>query len=178
MITKQEAIQKKETRFLGKPCKNGHSGWRYTINSDCVECAQSRQETSARKEYESKYRKTAKYQEYQKQYQSKYICTDKYKQQKRVYAEQNKSKLTAKTRKYQAAKLNRTPDWLTPDDLWMIEQAYELAALRGHMFNFPWHVDHILPLLGRVVSGLHVPHNLQVIPAKDNQRKWNTFTVT
>ena len=74
--------------------------------------------------------------------------------------------------------LQRTPKWLTDDDLWMIEQAYELASLRTKMFGFEWHVDHVIPLRGKKVSGLHVPNNLQVIPGIDNQRKTNKFEVS
>ena len=55
----------------------------------------------------------------------------------------------------------------------MIRQAYELAQLRTKIFGFPWHVDHVLPLKGRLVSGLHTPINLQVIPGVDNLRKGN-----
>ena len=73
--------------------------------------------------------------------------------------------------------MHRTPAWLTVDDLWLIEQAYELAALRTKLFGFSWHVDHILPLQGKQVSGLHVPTNLQVIPWVDNVRKANRFEV-
>ena len=72
-----------------------------------------------------------------------------------------------------SAKKQRTPRWLTPDDFWMIEQVYELAALRTKMFGFKWHVDHIIPLQGKTVSGLHVPWNLQVIPALVNLKKGN-----
>jgi hypothetical protein len=74
--------------------------------------------------------------------------------------------------------LQRTPNWLTDDDLWMIEQAYELASLRTKMFGFKWHVDHVIPLRGKQVSGLHVPTNLQVIPQSENQRKTNKFEVS
>lgn len=85
----------------------------------------------------------------------------------------NSGRTLAHTVKRRLAKINRTPTWLTPDDHWIIEQAYELAAMRTKMFGFSWHVDHTLPLQGKTVSGLHVPTNLQVIPAVDNIRKGN-----
>tara|TARA_R110000868_G_scaffold410844_1_gene700436 strand:- start:45 stop:479 length:435 start_codon:yes stop_codon:yes gene_type:complete len=74
------------------------------------------------------------------------------------------------------AKQHRTPAWLTKDDHWLMSQAYELAALRSEMFGFSWHVDHIVPLRGERVSGLHVPWNLQVIPGTENRAKSNKFT--
>jgi hypothetical protein len=92
---------------------------------------------------------------------------------KAKYRKANKGKVQAWGVKRRVAQLNRTPSWLTSDDLWMMSQAYELAALRTNMFGFSWHVDHILPLQGKVVSGLHVPLNLQVIPWVDNVRKGN-----
>jgi hypothetical protein len=87
----------------------------------------------------------------------------------------NKGKVNANTVKRRLAKANRTPAWLTTDDYWMIEQAYELATLRTELFGFAWHVDHVLPLQGKLVSGFHTPYNLQVIPGVDNVRKSNTF---
>ena len=84
------------------------------------------------------------------------------------------NKLTAERR---AAKLQRTPAWLTEDDVWMIGQAYDLAAARSKMFGFSWHVDHTIPLQGKNVSGLHVPQNLQVIPGVENVRKSNRYEV-
>jgi hypothetical protein len=92
---------------------------------------------------------------------------------KKRYAQANKHKVNAAVTKREAAKLQRTPKWLTNDDLWMIEQAYELAVLRGELFGFAWHVDHVFPLQGKQVSGLHAPTNLQVIPWVDNLRKGN-----
>lgn len=71
----------------------------------------------------------------------------------------------------------RTPSWLTTDDHWFIGEIYELAALRTKMFGFAWHVDHIIPLQGKNVSGLHVPLNLRVIPGAENVRKSNQYEV-
>ena len=89
----------------------------------------------------------------------------------------NKPKKAALEAKRRAAILQRTPNWLTDDDLWIIEEAYDLAALRTQTFGFAWHVDHVIPLQGRKVSGLHVPENLQVIPGSDNVKKHNSYTV-
>ena len=92
---------------------------------------------------------------------------------KAKYKAENPAKTSAATAKRRTAKMHRTPAWLPSDDLWLIEQAYELAALRTKMFGFSWHVDHVIPLQGKTVSGLHVPTNLQVIPWLDNVKKAN-----
>ena len=73
--------------------------------------------------------------------------------------------------------INRTPKWLSKDDWWFIKEVYELASLRSKLTKVQWHVDHIIPLRGKNVSGLHVPQNLRVIVWKENQRKTNKFEV-
>jgi hypothetical protein len=98
---------------------------------------------------------------------------DYYKQFRQKYPD----RINAKEVKRKTAKMNRTPPWLTEDDFWLIEQAYNLAAKRTQMFGFSWHVDHIIPLQGKIVSGLHVPCNLQVIPGSINTSKQNKFEV-
>ena len=110
---------------------------------------------------------------------------NKYAKRKEVILKRNKSwkvanpgRVQAMDAKRRAATIQRTPLWLTEDDSWVFAQAYELAALRTKMFGFVWHVDHIVPLQGRLVSGLHVPYNLRVIPAVENLRKSNSFSVT
>ena len=94
---------------------------------------------------------------------------------KKKYKIVNLEKVRADCVYRRVSKMHRTPAWLTSDDHWLIEQAYEIAAVRTKMFGFSWHVDHVIPLQGRLVSGLHVPTNLQVIPAVENIRKANRF---
>lgn len=111
----------------------------------------------------------------------------------KAYAEANPEKRTLARKKWAAAnpgkdvaskalnaqkRKKRIPTWLSEDDKWMVEQAYELAAVRSKMFGFKWHVDHVIPLNGKRVSGLHVPTNLQVVPWLDNLKKHNKFEVT
>lgn len=96
-----------------------------------------------------------------------------------VYAkksrQKNKARVNAENAKRHTEKLNRIPKWLTKDDLWLIKEAYKLAQLRSELFGFEWHVDHIIPLQGKNVSGLHIITNLQVIPGKENLLKANSF---
>ena len=96
----------------------------------------------------------------------------------KIWKTANPDRLQAADAKRRASRLQRTPAWLTEDDLWLLEQIYELAALRTKIFGFKWHVDHVIPLQGTLVSGLHVPHNMQVIPAAENLSKSNKFATT
>ena len=68
--------------------------------------------------------------------------------------------------KRRAKKLNATPKWLSKEDRAKIKDIY-MSCPDGY------HVDHIIPLQGEVVSGLHVPWNLQHLPAQVNISKSN-----
>ena len=103
---------------------------------------------------------------------------EKAKQIEKRYIKKHLPSLIAKNRKRFCGKIQRTPKWLTANDSWMMKEAYHLAALRTKITGFKWHVDHIVPLQGKLVSGFHTPYNLQVIPAVENKRKGNSFAVT
>jgi hypothetical protein len=91
---------------------------------------------------------------------------------KHNYYKVNKSTYNARTRKRQAAKLQRTPAWLTDGSIFEMECIYKYcSALRS--VGLDYEVDHVFPLQGKHVSGLHVPENLQVILASENRSKHN-----
>lgn len=74
-----------------------------------------------------------------------------------------------------ANKANRTPKWLSFSQKLEIECFYYKAMRYEEETGIKYHVDHIVPLNGKNVSGLHVPWNLQIIPAKENLSKGNNF---
>jgi len=103
---------------------------------------------------------------------------EKHLAQKKEYRALNKGKINSLNAARKKVIKQRTPKWIGMTEKFFISEAYELAALRTKMFGFSWNVDHIIPLQGKIVSGLHVPNNLQVIPAIDNIRKKNKYEVS
>lgn len=106
----------------------------------------------------------------------------------REYRRKNKEVLRKKSKIYQkenshvfreiasrrrATKLNATPKWLTKEELLEIKEMYQLAKELSWLSQKGLEVDHIVPLRGKEVCGLHVPWNLRIIPAEDNWAKGN-----
>lgn len=81
----------------------------------------------------------------------------------------------AEAARRRASILQRTPKWLTQEDFSAMRLIYELAKGMTQATGVPHHVDHILPLRGDFVSGLHVPSNLQILTAFENVQKNNKW---
>ena len=166
---RQIALEANETHyFTGNPCKHGHIAKRRVNDRVCMEC-----DNVIKKQYLiDNPEKVAE------QKRNGYIKNKaKYLKQKQQYRQENKGKINALVAKRKSYIKQATPAWVGKEELWLITEIYELAALRTKLFGFGWHVDHIIPLQGKLVSGLHVPENMRVIPAIENIKKKNKFEV-
>lgn len=85
----------------------------------------------------------------------------------------SRSEKTALQAIRQAQKLNATPRWLSDEQLAEINALYARSSQMTRETGVVHHVDHIVPLRGKTVCGLHVPWNLQVITAAENLQKSN-----
>lgn len=99
-------------------------------------------------------------------------------EKRRQWARTNRAAETAKARRYHLSKRRASPLWLSPIQVALIAEHYEIAAARSVQTGIPHDVDHIVPLNGKSVCGLHVPWNLQVIPAVENRAKRNLLLET
>jgi hypothetical protein len=99
------------------------------------------------------------------------ICNERIKD----WSLRNPDKLRVKDAKYRASKLKATPMWLSEGQQEDIKSIYNLARDCELVSGESYHVDHIVPLQGKTVCGLHVPWNLQVLPCDVNIKKGNRY---
>jgi len=85
----------------------------------------------------------------------------------------NKSKVLASVTLRKRKVKQATPKWLTLEQKRDMENIYWLAKDLQSVSGQTYHVDHIVPLKGQNVCGLHVPWNLQVLPSDINMSKGN-----
>ena len=180
--------------YTGEPCKHGHLVQKLTVNGTCVECLRQKKATPQQKERANSARRKARaadpepirqadrlkrkanlalFRERDKKRwengkadkQSAWLKEDR-KKRPWIYTERAR----ARKRKVRQA----TPPWLTKDQRDEIIAVYKKAAELS-LDGLLHHVDHIVPLTGDNVCGLHVPWNLQAIPAHENMSKGNKF---
>jgi hypothetical protein len=96
---------------------------------------------------------------------------------KKAWCLANPDKVASYRAVRKAKLIQRTPRWLREKDYEMMAAFYLLARMLSDETGEPHHVDHIIPLQGEKVSGLHVPGNLQVLTAFENIKKHNTWSV-
>lgn len=87
----------------------------------------------------------------------------------------NKDLRASNEAKRRSSKIRATPVWLTKEHLDSINNFYWLAKDLKAVTGDEYHIDHIVPLKGKNICGLHVPWNLQVLPADLNIKKGNRF---
>lgn len=158
--------------FTGVACKRGHFSERYSNNGQCIQCDKERVKPKEQRQkaiknyYENNKKKCISASKKWKQKSGKgysYVKTSRAK---------NPAFMQFANAKRHAAKIKRTPSWLNIGDWFEIECIYKYcSSLRS--VGLDYEVDHIIPLQGKNVSGLHAPWNLQVITAAENSAKGN-----
>lgn len=143
--------------YTGKPCKRGHVAKRF-VTGGCVICANEDQV----KYY---WQDPEKYRELNRQYHQ----GEDVKERNRIRQNEDYHKRPefwrAMSSWHRADRLKRTVAWSETD---AIRQFYKNCP-PGH------EVDHIIPLQGELISGLHVLGNLQYLPKAVNRAKKNKY---
>lgn len=122
------------------------------------------------RELDAKYRAAdpARVVERVKRYQRRHA--DRYAASQKISRKKNVLRIYAKNSARQRRVRHAMPPWANQ---FFIREIYHLAKLRSAVTGVKWHVDHIVPLKGKRVSGLHVETNMRVIPAQLNLLKSN-----
>ena len=148
--------------FTSMQCKNSHISRRQTNNGNCVQCNRGYSNAHYSRNVSSRIELVNIYRNRNPRKAKKWARTS-YQNAKPAYF--------ARVRRRELAKINRTPPWLSVEQLAEITRIYKERERLQNVTGELYHVDHIVPLQGRNVSGLHVPWNLRVISAYENLTK-------
>ena len=175
--------------FTGQPCKHGHIAPRKTKGT-CVECLKVEwaQANVTRADYFAQYNNSEAGKEAKREYYERNKDAVKARAQARPTEEKHshkkkhkaenpdyyKSLTNARRRRFRDA----TPKWLTAEHKMEIRLKYRLAIELSRRLGVPHAVDHIIPLQGEDVCGLHVPWNMEVITQEQNLKKSNKLVAT
>lgn len=92
------------------------------------------------------------------------------------FYENNRALVNSYKAKRRAVVLKASPPWLTAEMIDQIRKHYAEAERLTRETGVEYEVDHIVPLQGKIVCGLHVPWNLRVITAVENNRRSRVFS--
>jgi hypothetical protein len=157
---------------LDKAFADFHKGnGKFGLSSRCISCKKLYAPRS--KEYKRKYYKNNldKARDARRRHQQAH--REEYRRRNSAYDKLHKPERAARENFRRAQKLLATPKWLTQAQKDEMIQLYKLREQLSLEKGIIYHVDHIYPLISKDVCGLHVPWNLQVIPATDNLKKSN-----
>ena len=170
--------------FTGEPCKHGHIAPRKT-KGVCIECMKLEWQrgNETRAEYFAEYNKSEAGQKAKQNYYERNKETvveraqartaEKKQSYRRAHKAANpdlyRELVNARRRRFRQA----TPKWLTAEHKLEIRMKYRLAIELSRRLGTPHAVDHIVPLQGEEVCGLHVPWNMEVITQEENLKKSN-----
>jgi hypothetical protein len=175
--------------FTGEPCKHGHIAPRKTKGA-CLECLKLEWErgNQTRAEYFRAYNQSEAGQKAKQEYygrnreaviaRAQARDTAKVTEYKLAYKERNpdlyKELVSLRRRRFRSA----TPKWLSAGQKMEIRLKYRLAIELSRRTGERYVVDHIVPLQGEEVCGLHVPWNLEVVTQAKNLKKSNKLVDT
>jgi hypothetical protein len=162
--------------FNGIPCQRDHIHKRYVDSGGCYVCQKENSKKNRLKPEQKPKVLARKKRDYEK-HKEKRRATAK------AYSSRNKDSLNAKAREYQkknphihratgsfrrARLRSATPPWITPQMREEIKALHAEAERLEQETGIQFDVDHIVPLDGKIICGLHVPWNLRVITHSDN----------
>lgn len=99
------------------------------------------------------------------------------KQKRKEYYKSNVDKYYVNKARRRASLLQSTPKWYDSFDDFVLSEAHSLCKLREETTGIKWEVDHVVPLQGKTVCGLHWHQNWSVIPMFDNRSKGNQHSL-
>lgn len=166
--------------FTGKECKNGHIAVRRTVDGVCMTCANERQKVKYHDNPKAAKDRKQRWDElnpnYHKEHSIQYYHSNKREKLKysKKWRQENRSAVRSHVANRRAAKQNATVIWAEQDQ---IKQLYDDCVMLQEVTGIEFQVDHIVPLVHKLVCGLHCIDNLQIITKSENQSKKNRFSL-
>lgn len=165
--SRKDALVAGAKTYHGKPCKNCGDTERYT-SGNCKACSNKPHKRCPKKQSETSLRYYYKNRDKILKKAITYRQTSGYRDAQNKYGA-SPNKVAASNRR-RAAELNAIVPWADDSE---ISAIYKFAKLASIVSGIPHEVDHIIPLQGKEVCGLHVETNLQILPYWENRSKSN-----